>query len=131
MKNIRFIGYGIIFSIILIKSEAISWYRIYEMFHFQSFHMYGLLFSGIVVALIGLKFLGIHTIPKDTQLVANVLGGISFGIGWGITGACTGPIFSLIGLNLGPNLLVLLGALTGTVLYAGIRNKIPHSMNGK
>jgi len=130
MKNIRFIIYGIIFSIILIKVEAISWFRIQEMFYFQSFHMYGVLLSGILVAMIGIQLLKrtqkLELNSKPLQLKANILGGISFGLGWGITGACTGPLYSLIGLTIWPALVVLLGALLGTFIYAIAKKKLPH-----
>jgi hypothetical protein len=96
MKSLKYILYGIIFAIILIKVEAVSWFRIQEMFYFQSFHMYGVLFSGILVAMIGVfiirKFTSIEVKPKPLQFRANTIGGICFGIGWGITGACTGPV---------------------------------------
>jgi uncharacterized membrane protein YedE/YeeE len=130
MKNLRFILYGAIFAIILIKVEAISWFRIQEMFHFQSFHMYGVLLSGIAVAFLGIQVLRrlkvVDPKPKPFQLTANVLGGFSFGIGWGITGACSGPVYSLIGLQIWPALIVLLGALLGTFVYAITKKKLPH-----
>lgn len=131
MKNIRVVFFGIIFSIILIKSEAISWFRIQEMFHFHSFHMYGVLFSGIVVAFLGLKLLkrvfNITTKGKETMLYANIIGGLIFGIGWGITGACTGPIYSHIGLTNYAMIIVLVGAFIGTYIYAFLKNKLPHN----
>jgi len=130
MKNARFIIYGLIFSIILIKVEAISWFRIQEMFYFQSFHMYGVLLSGMAVAFVGIKLLkmfnGTETKKKELRWRSNVLGGISFGLGWGITGACTGPLYSLIGLRIWPALIVLLGALIGTFIYATLKNRLPH-----
>ena len=130
MKALKFILYGIIFSVILIKVEAISWFRIQEMFYFQSFHMYGVLLSGIGVAFIGVQIIKkvseIEVKPKPLQLYANILGGISFGIGWGITGACTGPLYSLIGLKVWPAVTVLVGALLGTFIYAGLKKRLPH-----
>lgn len=132
MKNSRFILYGIVFAIILTKTEAISWFRIQEMFRFQSFHMYGVLLSGIVVAMIGIliikRFTKSEFKTKPLQLYANVLGGLSFGLGWGITGACTGPLYALIGLQIWPTLIVLLGALLGTFIYAFLKPKLPHSL---
>jgi uncharacterized membrane protein YedE/YeeE len=130
MSKFRYIIYGLVFSIILIKVEAISWFRISEMFHFQSFHMYGVLFSGILVAMIGVQLLKklkvVEPKIKPLQPYANILGGIFFGMGWGITGACTGPLYALIGLNVWPALVVFLGALLGTFIYASVRSKLPH-----
>lgn len=130
MRNLRFVFYGAIFAMILIKVEAISWFRISEMFHFQSFHMYGVLFSAIIVAMIGVqlikKFSAIEVKSKPVQAYSNVIGGILFGIGWGITGACTGPLYALIGLTIWPALFVLFGALVGTFTYAGLKKKLPH-----
>ena len=137
MKYVRYIFYGIIFAIILIKVEAISWFRIQEMFHFQSFHMYGVLFSAIGVALVGVQIIKlrnksvdeskqIQLSKKELRLRANIFGGILFGIGWAITGACPGPIYALIGLNILPAIFVLLGALLGTYLYLSVKNKLPN-----
>jgi uncharacterized membrane protein YedE/YeeE len=130
MKSLKYILYGIIFAIILIKVEAVSWFRIQEMFYFQSFHMYGVLFSGILVAMIGVfiirKFSSIEVKPKPLQFRANTIGGICFGIGWGITGACTGPLYSLIGLSISPAIIVLLGAFGGTFIYAILKKHLPH-----
>ena len=137
MKYVRYIFYGIIFAIILIKVEAISWFRIQEMFHFQSFHMYGVLFSAIGVALIGVQIIKwrnksleeskqIPLSKKELRLKANIIGGVLFGIGWAVTGACPGPIYALIGLNILPAILVLLGALLGTYLYLSVKNKLPN-----
>lgn len=137
MKYIRFIIYGIIFSIILIKVEAISWFRIQEMFYFQSFHMYGVLFSAIGVALVGVQIIKFRNksleekeqIPiskKELRLKANIIGGILFGLGWAITGACPGPIYALIGLNILPAIVVLLGALIGTYVYLSVKSKLSH-----
>lgn len=130
MKNIRFIAYGAVFAVILIKVEAVSWFRIQEMFRFQSFHMYGVLFSAILVALVGTqilkRFKKVEFRTKPAQVWANIVGGICFGIGWGITGACTGPLYALIGLNVWPAVLVLVGALFGTFLYASLKRHLPH-----
>jgi len=137
MKYVRYIFYGIIFAIILIKVEAISWFRIQEMFHFQSFHMYGVLFSAIGVALIGVQLIKgrnksveeskqIPLSKKELRFKANLIGGILFGLGWAITGACPGPIYALIGLNTFPAVMVLLGALLGTYVYLSLKNKLPN-----
>jgi uncharacterized membrane protein YedE/YeeE len=136
MKYVRYIIYGIIFAIILIKVEAISWFRIQEMFLFQSFHMYGVLFSAIGVALIGVQLIKLRNksledskkillSKKELRLKANIIGGVLFGLGWAITGACPGPIYALIGLNILPAILVLLGALGGTYVYLSVKSKLP------
>lgn len=137
MKNLIYIPFGIVFSILLIKVEAISWFRIQEMFHFQSFHMFGVLLSAILVALIGIQFIKLRNRKLDIDkqitlkskrltLKSNIIGGLLFGVGWGITGACTGPIYSLIGVHIWLVLLVLLGGLIGTFIYASLKNKLPH-----
>lgn len=129
MKNLIYIALGTLFSITLIKVEAISWFRIQEMFYFDSFHMYGVLFSAILTVLIGLKILktvdGILLEKKPLRLMPNLIGGVFFGLGWGITGACSGPIFALLGLNVWPILLVLIGALIGTLVYGFVQNSLP------
>lgn len=137
MRFLRYLIYGIIFSIILIKVEAVSWFRIQEMFYFQSFHMFGVLFSAIGVALVGVQLIKIRNKslnenqkipfqPKPLRWKANLFGGILFGIGWAITGACPGPIYALIGLNIFPAIVVLFGALLGTFFYLNIKNKLPN-----
>jgi len=130
MTFAKFFIFGVSFSIVLIKVEAISWFRIQEMFYFQSFHMYGVLLSGIGVAMVGfwlIKKVGkIEISPKPLQPFANVIGGVLFGLGWGITGACSGPVYALIGLNVWPALIVLAGALIGTVIYGYLRKYLPH-----
>jgi len=136
MKYIRYIFYGIIFSIILIKVEAISWFRIQEMFYFKSFHMYGVLFSAIGIALIGVQIIKgtnknkdeqkkIPLAKKELRLTPNIIGGILFGLGWAITGACPGPIYALIGLQIFPALVILLGAIIGTYLFLKFKNYLP------
>lgn len=136
MKYVRFLIYGVIFAIILIKVEAISWFRIQEMFLFQSFHMYGVLFSAIGVALVGVQLIKLRNkstedskkIPlskKELRVKANIIGGVLFGLGWAITGACPGPIYALLGLNILPAVLVLVGALAGTYVYLSVKNRLP------
>jgi len=128
------LGFG--FGQILIFSQAFSWYRIQEMFHFESFHMFGLLFSAIgtaAISLIVIKRLGIKTIagedvvvkPKPIQLKANVIGGVVFGLGWSISGACSAPVYILVGLYWKVGLILLLGALLGTYFYGLIESKLP------
>src|SRR5690606_35522160 len=119
---------GFLFGSVLIASEAFSWYRIQEMFHFRSFHMYGLLLSAIATASLSvliIKKMKIKSIfgtspqlrRKPLEWRKNVLGGLIFGAGWGITGVCSGPVFILIGLKWEIGMLTLLGALIGTVVF--------------
>ena len=121
----------------MFKSEAASWFRIYEMFQFDSFHMYGIIGSalGIGVLMIQLikrvpikSFYGedIHFQPKQKSVARYALGGLIFGLGWGLAGACPGPIFTLSGAGYFPILVVLMAALLGTFLYGVFKNRLPH-----
>ena len=127
---------GILFGIILTKSEAVSWYRIQEMFRFQSIFMYGIIgtpvISGIVLVAIIKKF-GLKDIDgkaikfpaKDIRWKKYLIGGSVFGVGWALTGACPGPIFVLLGQGYTVMLMVVAGALAGTLLYGILRNRLP------
>jgi len=129
---------GVLFGFVLIKSEAASWYRIQEMFHFQSFHMYGILFSAIVTGMLSVqivKLLGKRTaldgqsieIPeKAPGTKSYVIGGLIFGFGWGLIGLCPGPIFALAGTGSLGALVVLAGALHGTWLYGALKQHLPY-----
>ena len=137
MKALKYIFVGFIFGIVLTKSEAVSWYRIYEMFQFQSFHMYGIIMVAIATGVIGLqlierkkikdiKGLPIEIIQKEPGSTRFWIGGIFFGLGWALVGACPGPIFILLGAGFLPILKVLFGALFGTFIYGVFRDKLPH-----
>lgn len=137
MKLIKFFIVGIVFGIVLTKAEAVSWYRIYEMFMFQSFHMYGIIATAILVGVCGIKFIKsteiqgfkgaeIHIQDKDFSISRYIIGGTMFGLGWGLVGCCPGPIFILIGNGVLSILVVLIGALFGTYLYGILKNKLPH-----
>lgn len=127
---------GIFFGIILIQSEVSSWYRIQEMFRFQSFHMYGVISSAIVIAIIGKLALKKFKIRSATgnEIVTGqkkyhhglIIGGLLFGIGWGLTGVCPGPLYALIGKGLYPLIILFLSALVGTWVYSFFREKLPH-----
>jgi len=129
---------GTLFGIIVTKAEVISWFRIQEMFRFQSFHMYGVIGSAVAVGALSLfliKKTRSHTLrgqelsipPKEMGTGFRVaVGGTIFGLGWGITGACPGPIFALIGNGVTVMIVVLLSALLGTLVYGNIRSRIPH-----
>ena len=137
MKLIRFILVGFVFGIVLTKSEAVSWYRIYEMFQFQSFHMYGIIMVAVTTGLIGIQFIKkkevndcagdpICIADKEPGTARYLLGGLIFGLGWALAGSCPGPIFILIGAGFTSVILVLLGALVGTFLYGALKDKLPH-----
>ncbi|MFT4604087.1 MAG: putative membrane protein YedE/YeeE [Rhodothermales bacterium] len=129
---------GVYFGIVLSKSEAISWFRIQEMFRFQAFHMYGIIGVAVVVGLIAVQLIKrtrakdldgveIHIQPK--QLGAGTrywLGGTIFGIGWALTGACPGPMFALIGNGIYVMIAALLAAVIGTWTYGALRPHLPH-----
>jgi uncharacterized membrane protein YedE/YeeE len=137
MKFIKYLFVGLLFGIVLTKSEAVSWYRIYEMFHFQSFHMFGIIGTAVFVGVIGVqlfkrgKIKDIEGQPivladKEKGFTRYLVGGLLFGLGWGLVGTCPGPIFILIGAGFWGIGVVLLGALAGTYLYGLLKNKLPH-----
>lgn len=121
----------------MFKSEAASWFRIYEMFQFQSFHMYGIIGSALILGIIGVQIIkrkklkSIDGEPivfndKDVSFSRYAYGGLAFGLGWALAGACPGPIFTLIGAGYLPILIVFVGALIGTYIYGLLRDKLPH-----
>ena len=137
MRLIKFLVAGVLFGIILTKSEAISWFRIQEMFRFQSFHMYGIIGSAILVGMLGLQWIKrkkgvdidkkpIQFQSKERSVTRYLAGGIIFGLGWAMTGACPGPMFSLLGSGYWTLIVVIFGALLGTFLYGVLRPKLPH-----
>ncbi len=137
MKTIKFLVVGFLFGIVITKSEAVSWYRIYEMFHFQSFHMYGIIMTAIITGLIGLQLMKrskmnnidgepVNVQDKEKGSVRYWLGGLFFGLGWALAGACPGPIFILIGAGFFNMIFVLIGALIGTFIYGVIKDRLPH-----
>jgi uncharacterized membrane protein YedE/YeeE len=137
MKNSKFLVLGVFFAIVLSKSQAISWYRFYEMFKFQSFHMYGIIGSAVVLGMISMflfrkkmvkTFEGneIHVSPKKVGLYRNLLGGILFGLGWALAGACPGPMFVLVGKGVVSILIVIFGATLGAFFYGLLKDKLPH-----
>jgi uncharacterized membrane protein YedE/YeeE len=137
MKALKYIIVGFIFGIVLTKSEAVSWYRIYEMFHFQSFHMYGIIGTAIAVGLLGVQIIkrkNIKSIKGEPIVIADKepgsyrywIGGLFFGLGWALVGACPGPIFILIGAGFLPVIFILVGALIGTFIYGAVKDFLPH-----
>ena len=137
MKNIKFLIVGILFGIVLSKAEVISWYRIYEMFKFQSFHMYGVIGTAVVLGMIIMflfkkgnikTYLGEKIVvePKQKGFARNILGGTIFGLGWALAGACPGPMFILLGRGAMAIVIVIFGALLGAFLYHAVKSKVPH-----
>lgn len=137
MKNLRIILAGVIFGIIMVKSEAVSWFRIQEMFRFQSFHMYGIICTAVVVGAIllqvlkrsGLKNLDGDEIqfPQRAKLYkAAILGGIIFGIGWAFTGACPGPLFVNFGAGYSVMIVPILAAVAGAFAHGLVKKHLPH-----
>lgn len=136
MKFVINLLLGFCFGSVLIATQAYSWFRIQEMFHFDSFHMYGVLFSAIGTASLSLliiKKFKIKTIsgkefiltPKKLEWKANVIGGLLFGIGWGLTGACSAPLYILVGMHYKIGISLFLGAMTGVLLYGLVDKKLP------
>ncbi|CAA0183407.1 DUF6691 family protein [Tenacibaculum maritimum] len=137
MKNIKFLFIGILFGIILSKSQVVSWYRIYEMFKFQSFHMYGIIGSAVIVSAILMllfkkgvikNYIGEQIMVKEKKkgIIRTLVGGTIFGLGWALAGACPGPIFVLVGHGTIAILVVLIGATLGAFIYGLLSNKLPH-----
>jgi len=137
MKYITYLVVGIFFGIIMFKSEAASWFRIYEMFQFGSFHMYGIMGSALALGVIGVQIIKRKNIkpingdemslkPKEKGVSRYLIGGIIFGLGWALSGACPGPMYVLAGAGYVSILIVIVGALLGTFLYGVIKDKLPH-----
>ena len=137
LKFARFFITGIIFGIVLTKAEAVSWYRIYEMFHFQSFHMFGIIGTALFTGVVGLqiikkkkikdfKGLPIKIVEKEKGFWRYIFGGTLFGLGWALVGSCPGPIFILLGTGIYAIAVVLIGALLGTYIYGLLKDKLPH-----
>jgi len=136
MKNIKFLIAGTLFGIILVKSEVISWFRIQEMFRLQGFHMYGIIGSAIAVGMVSvllIKRFNIKTMDGEPIVIlqktftwGNIIGGLIFGLGWAITGACPGPLYAQIGSGYLVVIVTLLSAVFGTWVYGALKEKLPH-----
>jgi uncharacterized protein len=134
--NIKYLMVGMVFGIIFVKAEIISWFRIQEMFHLQSFHMYGVIGSAVIVGAISvwlIKKFNVKTIYGEqiafkphTFSWGQVYGGLLFGLGWAITGACPGPLYTLIGTGATVIVVTLLSAIAGTWVYGYFRERLPH-----
>lgn len=134
--NFKYLVVGVLFGIVFVKAEVISWFRMQEMFRFQSFHMYGVIGTAVVVGAISVALIKkfkiktihgeeIHFTPKKFNK-GQVIGGLIFGLGWALTGACPGPIFAQIGMGITVMIIVLLSAIAGTWVYGYLREKLPH-----
>ena len=136
MKLIKFFILGTLFGFVLTKSEAISWFRIQEMFRFQSFHMYGIMMSAMVVGITSIfliKKFKVRTIRGEEIKIepkpytkGNIYGGLIFGLGWAMTGACPGPLYALVGSGVYVIIVALLSAVLGTFVYGVFKEKLPH-----
>ncbi|MDP2386578.1 MAG: YeeE/YedE thiosulfate transporter family protein [Bacteroidota bacterium] len=134
--NFKYVLVGVLFGLVFVKAEIISWFRIQEMFRFQSFHMYGVIGSAIIIAAVSImliKKFNVKTIhgeevefhPK-TFNKGQIIGGLLFGLGWAMTGACPGPLFAQIGTGATVIAISLLSAIAGTWVYGYFREKLPH-----
>ena len=138
MKLLKYLLAGVVFGFILTKGEVISWFRIYEMFKFQSFHMYGVIGSSVVVGAIGVQLIkrnslkdidgeGIKIVDKDnSSYFRYIVGGTIFGLGWAMTGACPGPLFIQVGAGITVFLVAIVSATFGTFMYGVLKDKLPH-----
>jgi uncharacterized membrane protein YedE/YeeE len=137
MKFIKFLLVGIVFGIVMAKSEAISWFRIQEMFRFQAFHMYGIIGTAVVLGVLGVALIKkfnirdingnpIVFLPKDKSIVRYLLGGSIFGLGWALSGACPGPMVVNIGYGFLTMAIVFVSAVVGTYLYGVLKDYLPH-----
>ena len=137
MKYIKFFIIGLFLGLVLIKSEAVSWFRIQEMFHFQSIHMFGILGSAVIVGIITVTLVKVFKLkstngekidltPKPFNKIGNPVGGIIFGCGWALTGACPGPLYALAGAGYWPILIAIASAFVGVIVYGTLKPKLPH-----
>lgn len=137
MKSLKFLLVGMFFGILMYKAQLVSWFRIYEMFRFESFHMYGVIGSGVGLGIILLQIVKrtkmksiegqqIDIAPKDKGIARYLLGGSIFGLGWALAGACPGPMYVLVGTGAFSILIVIAAAILGTFVYGLIMKKLPH-----
>ncbi|GMN06487.1 YeeE/YedE thiosulfate transporter family protein [Croceitalea sp. MTPC5] len=137
MRSSSYLVVGIFFGIVMFKSEAASWFRIYEMFQFDSFHMYGIIGSALVLGTLFTQWIKrgnkksfygekITIADKEKSFARYAIGGVLFGLGWALAGACPGPMYTLLGAGFLPILVVIFGALVGTFVYGLLKNRLPH-----
>jgi len=135
-SNLKYLVVGMIFGIVFVKAEIISWFRIQEMFRFESFHMYGVIGTAVVVGMISVQIIkarkaksieGEAIVIHDKEFSkGQIFGGLIFGLGWAITGACPGPLFAQIGAGFTVVIVTFLSAVLGTLVYGKFRDKLPH-----
>ncbi|MBB1150629.1 MULTISPECIES: DUF6691 family protein [unclassified Myroides] len=137
MKKIAYLAVGLLFGIGMFKSGAASWFRIYEMFQFDSFHMYGIMGTALTLAVLATLLIKKKKIndfsgnpivfqPKEKSIARYLIGGIFFGLGWALGGACPGPMFALVGAGFYPIIIAIVGALAGTWCYGLVKRWLPH-----
>lgn len=137
MRHLVYLAIGIFFGIVMFKSEAASWFRIYEMFHLGSFHMYGIIGSALLLGILGVQLIKIKDLkpadgsdmslnPKKKSFTRYIVGGIIFGLGWALAGACPGPMYVLAGAGYFSIWIVILGAILGTFIYGIFEKRLPH-----
>lgn len=137
MKLIKFLLLGIVFGIVMTKSEAVSWFRIQEMFRFQAFHMYGIIGTAVTLGVAGVALIKKFKIrdfsgnpilfsPKEKSVYRYLIGGSIFGLGWALSGACPGPMVVNVGYGYWAMAIVFFFALVGTYLYGVVKSKLPH-----
>jgi len=134
--NLKYLLAGVLFGIVLVKAEIVSWFRIQEMFRMESFHMYGVIGSAVAVGAISvflIRKLGIRTIYGESIVIVPktfhkgmVYGGLAFGLGWAMTGACPGPLYAQMGTGASVIIVTVLSALLGTYVYGVLRDRLPH-----
>ena len=137
-EYLKYLSIGLVFGFVLMKSEVVSWFRIQEMFRFDSIHMYGIIGLAVIVGIISVQIIKRKNLkdvygnpiaipPKDpSQVTRYIVGGSIFGLGWALLGACPGPMFALLGSGLTIMVIPILAALAGTYTYGVLRDKLPH-----
>ncbi|MFA5897472.1 MAG: DUF6691 family protein [Hyphomicrobium sp.] len=136
LENLKYLAVGTVFGIVFVKAEIVSWFRIQEMFRLSSFHMYGVIGTAVMVGMCAvflIKTFKIKTLAGEEVVVRDktfnqgqIYGGLVFGLGWALTGACPGPLFAQIGAGYGAVAITLVSAVTGTWLYGYFRERLPH-----
>ncbi len=136
LANVKYLALGTLFGIVFVKAEVVSWFRIQEMFRFSAFHMYGVIGVAVAVGMLSvflIKRFNIKTVRGEAVVIRDktfnhgqIYGGLIFGLGWALTGACPGPLFAQIGAGYAAVAVTLASAVTGTWLYGYFRERLPH-----